>query len=101
MVTYKTAFWILFGFSMIMMFLGFITQLSLVNQNDYHKEYSMLLCEGFNIELEFIKVIYPDFAENKCEDIRILVNETAKADILCDQIKGIKWPDKLDCDFGI
>lgn len=92
-MNYKTGFLILCGIIISL----FTFSIILINENNYYKEYASILCEGFNMELDFIKQIYPEVAEKRCQDIKILIDNSTKADVLCDQIKGIQWPEQIDC----
>ena len=86
---------------MILLIASFGIIMFLENESSYYREYAGLTCEGFNMELDFIKQIYPEFAEKKCEDIKIMIENQTKADVLCDQIKEINWPEKIDCNEAL
>lgn len=95
---YKKGFWIFLTMTMIVAYFNAVLVVTIINENNYYKEYSQITCEGFNVELEFIKKIYPEFAEKKCGDMRIMLDNENKSDIICDQLKEISWPEKIDCE---
>lgn len=94
---YKHGFWLMWAISIFVMTFSYFTIIHYVNETIYYQEYAQLTCEGFNVELDFIKEIYPTFAEKQCEDVRVVIDNQTKADAMCEQIKTIKWPDRIDC----
>lgn len=58
-----------------------------------------LSCNGFNACLDFARDVYPNWIDQKCEEISIMINNSERSDILCKTLKRQSLPEEnLKCE---
>ena len=96
--SWRIGFWFLWTLTALIIVLSGIFIFGLQFKITVYKEYSNVLCETNNQGIELISSIYPEWADYKCKDLHIMLEDSNKAEILCREIKKIPKIDKLNCE---